>query len=230
MAPKTIWDWGAVSNTTTYSMPPQGNASTNGPYIIPDYNAFKTTWDSYKKELKTNLSEFDEPDYDDDGSTLDEHGNCTCPDCYSGGNMKEELSFVMYKPDAFERSLVGELMKVVDSKGMKLVGARTLVMTEQQVASHYSHHVGKNFWQDMIDFYTSGPTMACVYKGVQANNAIRQLIGSKHPTESPSGSIRGKYATSFPKNLIHGSDSAGDAACEMEHFFTHTEIQSFKKA
>lgn len=160
---------------------------------------------------------------------------CNCPECQqakqqvNGGKLKKELCFVMYKPDAFERALVGELMSIVDSKGLKMIGAKTFVMTQQQVEQHYSHHIGKDFWKDMIDFYTGGTTLAVVYKGHNANNAIRQLIGNKHPSESPPGSIRGKYATSFPRNLIHGSDSEADALVEMERFFTQKEISEFKK-
>lgn len=235
MAPKTIWTWnntwGGTSASTSDTGIYQMNTNTD-PFIIPDYA-------QYKKDLVAALDEFNDEPFDehyDDDNDIDEDGYCTCPSCqqekkmHMGGNMKEELSFVMFKPDAFERGLVGELMKIVDSKGVRLVGAKTLTMTESQLATHYNHHVGKTFWPQMVEFYTSGPTMACVYKGVHANSAIRQLIGNKHPSDSPAGSIRGKYATSFPKNLIHGSDSAGDASHEMELFFTQTEIQKFKKA
>lgn len=163
--------------------------------------------------------------------------NCYCASCVnvkkqqedSMATPTEEFAFVMYKPDAFERSLVGELMQMIEDKGPKLVASKVITMTPQQVSEHYNHHIGKDFWDDMIDFYTSGPTMACVYKGEHANNAIRTLIGNKHPSDSPPGSIRGRYATSFPKNLIHGSDTKQDAAHEMKTFFSTTEITEFKK-
>jgi nucleoside-diphosphate kinase len=153
---------------------------------------------------------------------------CNCIECQTKkGKMakfQSEFSFVMYKPDAFERGLVGELMRLVDDKGLQLVQAKTMVVTADQLAKHYNHHVGKSFWPEMVDFYTSGTTLACVYNGVRANDCIRQLIGSKHPSDSPPGSIRGKYATSFPRNLIHGSDSTGDAQREMAIFFTKEEL------
>jgi nucleoside-diphosphate kinase len=141
----------------------------------------------------------------------------------------KELAFVMYKPDAFERGLVGELMKLVDSKGLDLVYAKTLKITPSQVEQHYSHHLGKGFWPVLVNYITSGTTLACVYQGEQANSAIRQLIGSKHPTDSPPGSIRGKYATAFPKNLIHGSDDYMAAISEMGIFLSPSELNQMHK-
>ena len=140
-----------------------------------------------------------------------------------------ESTFVMLKPDAFDRGLVGEIMSLIDRRDLKLVLAKTLVCTEKQVTQNYQHHVGKDFWPELVDFMTSGLSLALVYKGKRACDAVRQLIGSKHPSESPPGSIRGKYASAFPQNLIHGSDTYLDADREMRIFFTEDEIKRIKE-
>lgn len=172
---------------------------------------------------KPSVQPYNEPpmEYDEDGEPYDD---------YDGGNMsKPHNTFVILKPDAFERSLVGELMDLIESKGLKLVHAKLFTMSDEQIKEHYNHHVGKNFFPDMVDFLTSGPSLALVYNGPQACKAVRQLIGQKHPADSPPGSIRGKYAMSFPKNLIHGADSPADAQREMKIFFTTDELAELSK-
>lgn len=191
------------------------------------------------KKIVWNVDPWPEPDYDyedqvdvfvpDASAGPPPPPNCKCPQCLKAKGIMPaaptpELAFVMYKPDAFERGLVGELMRLVDEKGLQLIQAKSLKVTADQLAKHYAHHVGKSFWPEMVDFYTSGLTLACIYKAIRANDSIRQLIGSKHPSESPPGSIRGKYATTFPKNLMHGSDTASDAQREMQIFFTKDEL------
>jgi nucleoside-diphosphate kinase len=116
-------------------------------------------------------------------------------------------------------------MDMIDQKGARLIYAKMFTMTYGQIERHYSHHEGKDFWDDLVGYLTDGPSIALVYRGEKAPEAIRQLIGQKHPTDSPPGSIRGKYALSFPQNLIHGADSESDANREMQIFFTTKELE-----
>lgn len=129
-------------------------------------------------------------------------------------NMKER-TFVMLKPDAFERGLVGEIIDLVSQRGLKMVAFKTVQLTPEDCEKHYSHHVNKDFYPRLVEFMTSGPSLAIVFEGEEAATVCRQLIGnSKHPSQVQAGSIRGRYALDFPRNLIHGSDSYEDARRE----------------
>jgi nucleoside-diphosphate kinase len=140
------------------------------------------------------------------------------------GDNTVERTLVMLKPDAFERNLVGEIIDIISQKGMKLIAAKQLVLTPKQIKEHYQHHVHKPFFPDLVGFMTSGPCMALVFEGDSACMAVRQLIGQKHPSDSPPGSIRGRYATDFPRNLIHGSDNAHEANYEISLYFSEEEL------
>lgn len=135
-----------------------------------------------------------------------------------------ERTLVMLKPDAFERNLVGEILSIIENKDVTLVASKQLRMTPDDVEKHYKHHVHKGFYPQLVDFMTSGPSLALVYEGKQACAALRQLIGNKHPTDSPPGSIRGRYAVEFPNNLIHGSDNSEEANYEISLYFGKDEI------
>lgn len=153
----------------------------------------------------------------------DEVEPCNCPEC----NYTEdyvERTLVLLKPDAFERNLVGEIMNIIDSKDLKLVAAKQVEMDLMTIQKHYKNHVGKNFFPQLVEFMQSGPSLALVYEGNKACQAVRQLIGEKHPTNSPPGSIRGKYASEYPRNLIHGSDDPHQAEYEITLYFTETEM------
>lgn len=139
-----------------------------------------------------------------------------------GSNIERTL--VMLKPDAFERGLVGEIMDMIDRRGLRMVASKLFVMTPEQCKLHYAHHTHKEFYPQLVEFMTSGPSLAIVYEGEYACNAVRQLIGQKHPHQSPAGSIRGKFAMEFPRNLIHGSDHTEDANKEISLYFTFDEI------
>lgn len=142
-----------------------------------------------------------------------------------------ERTLVMLKPDAYERGLVGEILDILEQKDLVLVAAKQVTLDQEGVAKHYKHHLSKNFYAALEQFMTSGPSLALVYEGKQACAAIRQLIGNKHPSDSPPGSIRGKYAIEFPQNLIHGSDNYEEAGYEISLYFTDEEIlgKKYKK-
>jgi nucleoside-diphosphate kinase len=112
---------------------------------------------------------------------------------------------------------------------MYLVGCKQLYLTEKQIQKHYPQHVGKGFFPQLVDFMTSGPVLACVFEGPDACRAVRQLIGgTKHPSDAPPGSIRGRFAQTFPMNLIHGSDEPGEAEREISLYFNSDEIFDLK--
>jgi nucleoside-diphosphate kinase len=136
-----------------------------------------------------------------------------------------ERTFVMIKPDAFERGLVGEVLDLVSQRGLKLIALKTVNMTPADCEQHYSHHVGKDFYPSLVEFMTSGPSLALVFEGNGACSLIRQLIGdSKHPSQVSPGSIRGRYAMDFPRNLIHGSKTYDEASHEYRLYLGTQDI------
>ena len=118
-----------------------------------------------------------------------------------------ERTLILVKPDAFARSLTGEIIARFERKGLRLAGMRQLTMERGLAERHYAEHEGKPFYGELVDFITSGPLVAMVLEGESAVEAARQVIGATNPLEASPGSIRGDFAISVGQNMVHGSDS-----------------------
>ena len=130
-----------------------------------------------------------------------------------------ERTLILVKPDAFARNLTGEIIARFERKGLHLVALQLMTMSRELAAAHYAEHEGKGFYDELVDFITSGPLVAMVLEGEDAIRAARQVIGATNPLEATTGSIRGDFATEVGKNMVHGSDSAESAAREAGLFF-----------
>ena len=130
-----------------------------------------------------------------------------------------ERTLILVKPDAFARNLTGEIIARFERKGLRLAALQQLTMTRELAAQHYAEHEGKGFYDELVDFITSGPLVAMVLEGESAITAARQVIGATNPLEATTGSIRGDYATSVGQNMVHGSDAPESAAREISLFF-----------
>jgi nucleoside-diphosphate kinase len=130
-----------------------------------------------------------------------------------------ERTLILVKPDAFARSLTGEIIARFERKGLRLVALRQLTMERELAERHYAEHAERPFFGELVDFITSGPIVAMVLEGPQAVKAARQVIGATDPLEAAPGSIRGDFATEVGTNMVHGSDSAESAAREAALFF-----------
>jgi nucleoside-diphosphate kinase len=130
-----------------------------------------------------------------------------------------DRTLILVKPDAFARSLTGELIARFERKGLRLVALRHMTMSRELAARHYAEHAERPFYGELVDFITSGPLVAMVLEGVDAVKAARQLIGATNPLEAAPGSIRGDFAIETAKNMVHGSDSPESAAREAALFF-----------
>jgi nucleoside-diphosphate kinase len=130
-----------------------------------------------------------------------------------------ERTLILVKPDAFARNLTGEIIARFERKGLKLIALRQMVIERELAQRHYAEHEGKPFYEELVDFITSGPLVAMVLEGEQAVLAARQVIGATNPLEAAPGSIRGDYAIEVAQNMVHGSDSAESAAREVSLFF-----------
>jgi nucleoside-diphosphate kinase len=130
-----------------------------------------------------------------------------------------ERTLILVKPDAFARSLTGEIIARFERKGLNLVALDLLTMTRAMAERHYAEHLGKPFFEDLVAFITSGPLVAMVLAGEHAVDAARQVIGATNPLQASTGSIRGDYAIVVGQNMVHGSDSTESAAREVALLF-----------
>ena len=130
-----------------------------------------------------------------------------------------DRTLILIKPDAFARSLSGEIIARFERKGLRLVAMNLITMTRELAERHYAEHEGKGFYEELVTFITSGPLVAMVLEGDQAVVAARQVIGATNPLEATTGSIRGDYAIEVGQNMVHGSDSPESAAREVALFF-----------
>ncbi len=130
-----------------------------------------------------------------------------------------DRTLILVKPDAFARQLTGEIISRFERKGLRLGALKLMTLDEATAKLHYAEHEGKPFFDGLLAFITSGPLVAMIVEGPNAVAAGRQLCGSTHGIYAAPGSIRGDYATSMQRNLVHASDSDASAAREIEIYF-----------
>jgi nucleoside-diphosphate kinase len=130
-----------------------------------------------------------------------------------------ERSLILVKPDAFARNLTGEIIARFERKGLSLAALKLMTMSRELAERHYAEHVGKPFFEELVEFITSAPLVAMVLEGEQSVEAARQVIGATNPLQASPGSIRGDYAIAVGQNMVHGSDSTESAAREVALFF-----------
>ena len=140
-----------------------------------------------------------------------------------------EKTFVMLKPDAIQRSLAGEIISRLEKRGLKLVAMKMLLIDKELAERHYGEHKGKSFFDDLVNFITSGPVIAMIWEGKQAVQVVRKMMGSTDPQEAMPGTIRGDYGLFTGNNIIHGSDSPESAQREISLFFSEDEIIVYHK-
>ena len=137
-----------------------------------------------------------------------------------------EQTLSIIKPDAVAKNIIGDILQRFESKGLKVVASKMILMTPSQAAAFYAEHLGRDFYQPLIDFMTSGPCIVQVLEGENAITLNRQIMGVTDPTKAEAGTIRADHAESTRLNCVHGSDSASSAAREIDFFFNTDEIFS----
>lgn len=135
----------------------------------------------------------------------------------------------MVKPDGVQRNLIGDIVSRFEQKGFKLAGAKLMQITEELAEQHYGEHKERPFFGELVEFITSGPVFAMVWEGENVISTARLLVGATNPTESAPGTIRGDYAVTVGKNIIHGSDSPESAVREIGLFFNEEELVTYDK-
>ena len=137
--------------------------------------------------------------------------------------MSTEKTLILVKPDGVRRGLVGEVISRIETKGYAIDALRMLQADEALLAQHYAEHIGKPFYDPLVEFMMSGPIVAIVASGNRVIEGFRSLAGVTDPTVAAPGTIRGDLArdqgTKVLQNLVHGSDSSESAAREIQIFF-----------
>ena len=139
--------------------------------------------------------------------------------------MSTEKTLILVKPDGVRRGLVGEVISRIETKGYAIDAVRMLQADTALLEKHYAEHVGKPFYEPLVEFMMSGPIVAIVASGNRVIEGFRSLAGATDPTVAAPGTIRGDLArdqgTKVLQNLVHGSDSPESAAREIQIFFPH---------
>lgn len=148
-----------------------------------------------------------------------------------------EQTFVLLKPDAVGRSIIGEIVTRFEKAGLKIAGLKMVWTTKEHSKKHYEAHVSKPFYKGLEEFIVEGPVVAIVIEGISAVKVVRKIVGGTEPHSAAPGTIRGDYAHhSYEytdkkgiaiKNLIHASGSSEEAKKEISLWFTKDEIHKY---
>ena len=132
--------------------------------------------------------------------------------------MERTLSII--KPDGVEKNIIGKIYSRFEKAGLKIVEAKMLHLSREKAEGFYAVHKERPFFNDLVDYMTSGPVMVQVLEGEDAINLNRKLMGATNPEDAEEGTIRKDYAESIERNAVHGSDGPDTAAVEIEYFFS----------
>jgi nucleoside-diphosphate kinase len=133
--------------------------------------------------------------------------------------MTEQSTLLIVKPDAVRRGLIGEILRRVEAKGLRIEDLKLIRIERPTAEEHYGEHQGKHFFGELVDFITSGDVVVAKITGDEAIVALRALMGPTNPIDAPPGTIRGDFATLIGENAVHGSDSPESAERELKLFF-----------
>ena len=131
--------------------------------------------------------------------------------------MERTLSII--KPDGVEKNIIGKIYSRFEKAGLKIVEAKMLHLSREKAEGFYAVHKERPFFNDLVDYMTSGPVMLQVLEGEDAINLNRKLMGATNPEDAEEGTIRKDFAESIERNAVHGSDGPDTAAVEIEYFF-----------
>jgi nucleoside-diphosphate kinase len=136
--------------------------------------------------------------------------------------MQRTLSII--KPDATEKNLIGEVVRVLEAEGFRIAAMKMKRLTKAEAEGFYYVHKERPFFGELVEFMTSGPVVLMVLEGDDVISRYRAVMGATDPAEAAEGTIRKKWADNKQNNIVHGSDSEASAAFEIGHFFAGIEI------
>lgn len=134
-----------------------------------------------------------------------------------------ERTLLIIKPDAVERKLIGEIIQRIERKGLEIKALKMENITLEKAEKHYEVHKGKDFYNDLIEFITSGPVVLMVVEGINCIQIVRHMAGSTSPLDAIPGTIRGDYSMDTLRNIVHTSDSVETSTKEIKNFFKNID-------
>jgi len=138
--------------------------------------------------------------------------------------MAVERTLSIIKPDAVAKNVIGEIYTRFEKGGLRIIAAKMLHLTKEQAGEFYAVHKERPFYNDLVEFMTSGPVMVQVLEGENAIARNREIMGATNPAEAAPGTIRADFATTVDENAVHGSDAPETAKAEIAFFFKEEEI------
>ena len=138
--------------------------------------------------------------------------------------MAMERTFSILKPDAVAKNVIGEIVSRFEKAGLSIVASRMEQLTVDKAKGFYAEHEGKGFFEDLVNYMSSGPVILQVMEGEDAIALNRQLMGATNPEDADAGTIRADFAESIEANAVHGSDSPESAAREISYFFETDQL------
>jgi len=141
----------------------------------------------------------------------------------------KEKTLVLIKPDGVQRGLIGQVISKLELRGLKIVALKMLSINHELASRHYSEHIERPFYKNLIEFIISSPVVATVFEGPDAVTLVRKTMGATNPLEASPGTIRGDMGITIDKNIIHGSDSIESADKEIALFFQPEEILTYER-
>ena len=134
-----------------------------------------------------------------------------------------EKTLVLIKPDAFADGHSGDIIKRYEDEGFRIAALKLMMMTKEIAAKHYVEHIGRPYYEGLVEFMTSAPLIAMVLEGENVIKRVREINGATNPLNAAEGTIRKLYARDGSKNAVHASDSPSSAAREIPIFFSELE-------
>lgn len=141
-----------------------------------------------------------------------------------------ERTLIIAKPDAVQRGLIGEIIRRLERKGLKLIGLKMARLDEALLRTHYAEHLEKPFYAGLEEFMKSSPVVLMAWEGFECVDSVRLLVGATNPRQADAGTIRGDFAIGTGRNLIHASDSKTSGEREVNNFFAANELFDYDKS
>ena len=135
-----------------------------------------------------------------------------------------DKTFSIIKPDATKRNITGDINKIIEENNLRIIAQKRILLSNDQAKNFYSIHKEKPFFNELINYMTSGPVVVQVLEGKNAVQKYRDIMGATNPEKAEKGTIRKEHALNIQENSVHGSDSEENAKIEINYFFEDSEI------
>ncbi len=140
-----------------------------------------------------------------------------------------ETTFLMLKPDGVQRGLIGEVISRIEEKGLRIDAMKMIQIEKERAENHYAEHKGKDFYEPLLEYITSGPVVVMAVTGNSAIPVVRDIVGATDPKDADPGTIRGDFGLDIGRNIVHAADSEESAERELDIFFESGEYQEYNR-